>query len=104
MILFVATEGNAADALPAIRRAAAEIDSGVPLYDVRTMSDHFQQQALFGARLVAEVMTAVAVIGLFLGALGLYGILAYSVSERTHEIGIRMAIGASKRDVLRMVL
>jgi predicted permease len=104
MILFVATEGDSIDSLPAIRRAAAEIDADVPLYDVRTMSDHFQQQALWGARLVANVMTAVAVVGLFLGALGLYGILAYSVSERTHEIGIRMAIGASKRDVLRMIL
>ena len=104
MILFVATEGDPIESLPAIRRAAAEIDADVPLYDVRTMSDHFQQQALWGARLVANVMTAVAVVGLFLGALGLYGILAYSVSERAHEIGIRMAIGASKRDVLRMVL
>jgi ABC-type antimicrobial peptide transport system permease subunit len=103
-ILFVATESDPVDALPTIRRAAAEIDPNVPLYDVHTMSDHFQQQALWGARLVANVMTAVAVVGLFLGALGLYGILAYSVSERTHEIGIRMAIGASKRDVLRMVL
>ena len=84
LILFVATEGDPVDALPAIRRAAADIDAGVPLYDVHTMFDHFQQQALWGARLVANVMTAVAVVGLFLGALGLYGILAYSVSERTH--------------------
>jgi ABC-type antimicrobial peptide transport system permease subunit len=64
----------------------------------------FNEVGLLETRLSAEVFTSVAALGLVLGILGLYGVIAYSVAQRTHEIGIRMVVGASAEQVSRMVL
>jgi putative ABC transport system permease protein len=103
MELFVTADSGPA-AIPAIRNAAREVDPSQPIYDVRTMTETVRKEALWGDRLAAQVMMAVAVVGLILGVLGLYSILAYSVSQRRHEIGIRMAIGATGERVRGMML
>jgi putative ABC transport system permease protein len=104
MVLFVETAGRAETLTAAIRTEVRNIAPDVPIFDIRTMRNQFEEVGLFEQRLIAQVFTTVASVGLLLGVLGLYGVIAYSVGQRTYEIGIRMAVGASDRQILRMVL
>ena len=101
--------GAAEDATPlalasALREAAASVDASVPLFDVRTLDDLYQSRALLPSRMMSRVVTALGVLGLVLACVGLYGVIAFLFASRTHEIGIRMAVGASPSRVLAMVL
>ncbi len=104
MWLFVATKGDPASLIPSVRDTVHELDPAQPIYDVQTLADTVRRQALWAYILGAEVATGAGVVGLFLGVLGLYAMLAYAVSQRTREIGIRMAVGATSRRVSRMIV
>jgi macrolide transport system ATP-binding/permease protein len=104
MLLIVETSGEPTPAIAQVRDVVRGIDPNQPVYNVRTLSTFFQQRAVAVPVMIAELITTLGLLGLTLALVGLYGVVAYSVSRRTQEIGIRMAIGANKQTVLRMII
>src|SRR5579863_3994896 len=99
----VKTEGNPVDLEPMVENAIHGIDSRLPVFDVRSMRESTQMASTF-AVIESTLAGMFALIGLVLAVTGIYGVVAYRTQMRTHEIGVRMALGASRVDVLRLVL
>ena len=103
MSIFVRTQVDPESLTNALRRTVAEIDKDVPIYRTRTLTD-YMAQSVAQPRLNAMLVTLFAVIALLLAAAGIFGVMSYSVTQRTQEIGIRIALGAQRYDVLRLIV
>jgi putative ABC transport system permease protein len=103
MVLHVQAGGNQGEVLRRIREQVAAVDPAMPMFDVHTLEEEMHA-ALVQQRLVAMLSTLFGVLGLLLACVGLYGLMAFAMVQRTGEMGVRLALGASRRNVVWLVV
>ena len=103
MTLALLTKGDPAGAIASVRREVAHIDPDMPVFEVKTI-DQFMERSYLAPRLSAMLIAPAGILALIIAAVGLYGVMAYSVSRRTRELGIRVAIGAAPGSIVALVM
>jgi macrolide transport system ATP-binding/permease protein len=103
MTLHVNSADDPRSLLNSVRQQVQQLDQGVPIFNVKTMTEHLGV-ALFELRAAAVLLSVFGLLALFLATSGLYGMMAYSVNQRKKEIGIRMALGAQRSDILKLII
>jgi macrolide transport system ATP-binding/permease protein len=104
MVLMLRTSGDPLQLVQPVKDVVHSLDPNLPLLQTRAYEEYYLNQAVRGPEIAIDLVGTMGLVGLLLAIAGLYGLVAYNVSRRTHEIGIRMALGAAGSDVLRLVM
>jgi macrolide transport system ATP-binding/permease protein len=104
MTLMLRSSGDPLQLVPPVKEIVRTLDANLPMLQTRAYEDLYLNMAIKGPQIAIDLVGAMGAVGLFLAIAGLYGLVAYNVSRRTREIGIRMALGAGQSDVLRLVM
>ena len=103
LTFHVKTRGSLEEAIAALRREAASIEPGLTVFDTGSMTEYIAG-SIFGIKLAAGLLSVLSALGLLLAAIGLYSVMAYSVAQRTGEIGIRVVLGARPATIMQLVV
>jgi len=104
MTLMLRSSGDPLPLVQSVKDVVRTLDSNLPMLETRAYEDFYLSKAVEGPRIAMKLVSSMGAVGLLLAIAGLYGLVAYNVSRRTREMGIRMALGAASSDVLRLVM